>query len=76
MKEPYEEGLANRLGPESYADDGNVVGVTTRGVRAGQPLISEIITPVGRPCPDMGKATSDVALGAAEKQLPGFLWMI
>ncbi len=27
MKEPYEEGLASHLGPESYADDGNSVGV-------------------------------------------------
>ncbi len=34
MKEPYEEGLANRLGPESYAGDGNIAGVAlARGTR-------------------------------------------
>ena len=34
MREPYEEGLASHLGPESYADDGNIVGVAlTRGTR-------------------------------------------
>ena len=34
MREPYEEGLASHLGPESYADNGNSVGVAlTRGTR-------------------------------------------
>ena len=34
MREPYEEGLAGHLGPESYANDGNIVGVAlTRGTR-------------------------------------------
>ena len=34
MKEPYEKGLAHRLGPESYAGNGNIVGVAlTRGTR-------------------------------------------
>jgi hypothetical protein len=61
MQKSYEEGLAIRLGPESYADDGNIVGVATAGVRTGQPLSSEIITSAGRPCSDMGKATSGVA---------------
>ena len=27
MKEPYEEGLGSRLGPESYGGDGDIVGV-------------------------------------------------
>lgn len=45
MKESYEEVLASRLGLESYADDGNIVGVaSTYGVHAGQPLSSEINT--------------------------------
>ena len=61
MQESYEEGLASRLGPESYADDGNIVGVATTGAHAGQPSSSENITSVGRPCSDMGKATSGVA---------------
>ena len=64
MKESYEEGLANCLGPESYADDGNIVGVATAGVRAGRALSSEIIFPVGRPCSVMGKATPNVAIKA------------
>ncbi len=42
MKESYERGLAGQLGPESYADDGNIVGVAMTGVHAGQPLSSEI----------------------------------
>ena len=34
MQEPYEKGLARRLGPESYADNGNIMGVAlTRGTR-------------------------------------------
>jgi len=45
MKESYEQGLASHLGPESYADDGNNMGVAlTSGVHAGQPLSSEIST--------------------------------
>ena len=44
MKESYEQGLASHLGPESYADGGNAVGVAMTGVHAGQPLRSEIST--------------------------------
>ena len=42
MKEPYGKGLASHLGPESYADDGNIVGVALTRVHAGRPLSSEI----------------------------------
>ncbi len=35
MKEPYSEILARYAGPESYADDGNIVGVVTAGVHLG-----------------------------------------
>jgi hypothetical protein len=35
MKESYGEILATYTGPESYADDGNIVGVATAGVRLG-----------------------------------------
>lgn len=42
MKESYSEDLASSTGPELYADDGNVVGVATTGVHAGQPLSSDI----------------------------------
>jgi len=62
MKEPYEKGLANRLGPASCAGDGNIAGVAGIGVHAGQVLTSEITTPACRPCPDMGKATRQLAL--------------
>jgi hypothetical protein len=44
MKESYEQGLASHLGPESYADGGNAMGVAMTGVHAGQPLSSEIST--------------------------------
>ena len=35
MKESYSEVLARHAGPESYADDGDIVGVVTAGVRIG-----------------------------------------
>ena len=35
MKESYSEIVAEYAGPESYADDGNIVGVATAGVHAG-----------------------------------------
>ena len=35
MKESYSEVLARYAGPESYADDGNIVGVVTAGVHPG-----------------------------------------
>ena len=37
MKESYKEDLANHFGHESYADDGNVVGVATAVVYARAP---------------------------------------
>lgn len=42
MKESYSEDLASHAGPELYADDGDVVGVATTGVHAGQPSSSDI----------------------------------
>ena len=62
MKAPYEEGLANRLGPASCAGDGNIAGVAGTGVQAGQVSSSENIPPACRPCPDMGKATRQLTL--------------
>ena len=35
MKESYSEIVAECAGPESYADNGNIVGVATAGVHAG-----------------------------------------
>jgi len=35
MKESHSEIVAEYAGPESYADDGNIVGVATAGVHAG-----------------------------------------
>jgi len=62
MQEPYEEGLANRLGPGSCAGEQQVAGVARTGVHAGQVLTSEITTSACRPCPDMGKATRQLTL--------------
>ena len=42
MKESYREDLASRTGPELYAGDGNIAGVATTGVHAGQLWSSEI----------------------------------
>ena len=41
MKESYSEVLARHAGPESYADDGNIVGVATARVHAG-PVLSSV----------------------------------
>ena len=41
MKESYSEDLASHAGPELYAGDGNIAGVATTGVHAGQVLSSE-----------------------------------
>ena len=55
MKESYSEDLASHSGPELYADDGNVVGVATTGVHAGQPLSSEITCLVRRRSAAIGR---------------------
>ena len=55
MKESYSEDLASHAGPELYADDGNVVGVATTRVRAGQPLSSEITCLVCRRSAAIGR---------------------
>ena len=36
MKESYKEFLARNFGPESYADQGNLLGVATAGVQLGR----------------------------------------
>jgi hypothetical protein len=49
MKESYSEALARHAGLESYADDGNIVGVATTGVHAG-PVLSSVNSFI--PCAD------------------------
>ena len=41
MEESYSEDPASHTGPELYAGDGNIAGVATTGVHAGQVLSSE-----------------------------------
>ena len=41
MKVPCDEGLANRIGPESCVGGREAVGEALTGVRAGQPLSGE-----------------------------------
>jgi RNA-directed DNA polymerase len=48
MREPYEEGIANRLDPESCAGGREVAGEALTGAHTGQPLSSEI-TLIGVP---------------------------
>ena len=43
MKESYGEDLASHSGPESYAGDGNIVGVATAGAQSGPLLSSEMV---------------------------------
>jgi hypothetical protein len=57
MKESYSEDLASHTGLELYAGDGNVMGVATTEVHAGQLLSSEITLFVRRPCLCSGKTT-------------------
>ena len=35
MKESYDEGLANHIGPESCGDNGNIISEALTGERAG-----------------------------------------
>ena len=57
MKEPYEKGVANHLGPESCAGVRKDAGEALTGAHAGQPLSSEITSSACRPCLEVGKAT-------------------
>ncbi len=55
MRESYSEDLASHAGLESYADGGNVMGVATAEVYAGELLSSEITIFVCRPSLCCGK---------------------
>ena len=66
MKESYKEDLANHFGHESYADDGNVVGVATAVVYAGKLLSSEITHTECRHCLRRGKAKCSIVLLASD----------
>ncbi len=50
MKESYSEVRAGHADPESYADDGDIVGVATAGVHAG-PVLSSVNRFI--PCADV-----------------------
>jgi len=63
MQEPYKEGIASHLGPESCAGGGNAAGEALTGVHAGQVLSSEISSSVCRPCSDVGKAIRRATIG-------------
>jgi len=43
MKEPYDEGLANHIGPESCGGGSNGTAEALTGVRAGQVLSREML---------------------------------
>ena len=45
MKEPYDEGVATRIGPESCAVGSNPWGEALTGVRAGPVWSREIVPP-------------------------------
>ncbi len=44
MREPYDEGLANHIGPESCGGASNGMAEALIGVRAGQVLSREILS--------------------------------
>jgi hypothetical protein len=58
MKESYRENLTNRFAYEAYAWSSNVPAIGWESGYTGQPLSSEIRSPVCRPCSFMGKGTS------------------
>jgi RNA-directed DNA polymerase len=61
MKEPYGEGIANHIGPESCAGDGNVMGEALTGVHAGWVLSRERFNRSGRRRCWLGRKTKSVA---------------
>lgn len=80
MKESYKEELANHLGLEPYADDGDIVGVASARGNAGQLSSSEITPLACRSRPDREKAKpSSLQLArcltdAAESLEPEHAW--
>ncbi len=80
MKESYKEDLANHLGLEPYAADGNIGGVASARGNVGQLLSSEITNFVCRSCPVREKAKSSSPLtarwltNAAESLEPVHAW--
>jgi len=62
MKESYKEELANHLGLEPYAADGDIGGVALGRGNVGQLLSSEITLLACRSCPVREKATSSPPL--------------
>lgn len=55
MQEPYKEGVANRLDPESCAGGRKDTGEALTGEHVSQPLSSEITTTVRLSSPDGGR---------------------
>ncbi len=63
MRESYDEGLANHIGPESCGGGSNVTAEALTGVRAGRVLSREILLKSRVPTLwTLRKATSDVSL--------------
>ena len=56
MKESHSEVLARHAGPESYADDGDIVGVATAGVHLGPEIeLRNQAIPACRHCDAAGR---------------------
>ena len=60
MEEPYDEGIASHIGPESCAGGGNVMGEALTGVHAGRVLSRERIHGSGRRRCWLGRKTISV----------------
>ncbi len=43
MKVPYDEGVANHIGPESCGDSSNAMAEALTGVRVGQVMSREML---------------------------------
>ena len=74
MKESYKEFLARNFGPESYADQGNLLGVATAGVQLGrviefrnpQQFVRRHPGTIGRQ--HQGNRDGEIFLGTAESK--------
>ena len=63
MREPYDEGLANHIGPESCGGGSNDMAEALTGVRAGQVLSREMLAYSRVPTKWVSwKATPDASL--------------
>ena len=72
MKESYSEVRAGHADPESYAEDGNILGVATAGAHAGRDIeLRKPFNSVCRRCTDCGRQHRSCVKGQAQIERGG-----